>query len=90
MSEETAPERIVVVWSPEGRADVRAIERETAMQILYCIDRYLANRTGDVKKLKLPRTGFRLRCGDYRVFFDLKDENTIEITGVKNRREAYR
>jgi len=90
VSEETAPERIAVVWSPEGRADVRAIERETAMQILYCIDRYLANRTGDVKKLKPPRTGFRLRCGDYRVFFDLKDENTIEITGVKNRREAYR
>ena len=90
MSEETAPERIAVVWSPEGRADVRAIERETAMQILYCIDRYLANRTGDVKKLKPPRTGFRLRCGDYRVFFDLKDENTIQITGVKNRREAYR
>jgi mRNA-degrading endonuclease RelE of RelBE toxin-antitoxin system len=72
VSEETAPERIAVVWSPEGRADVRAIERETAMQILYCIDRYLANRTGDVKKLKPPRTGFRLRCGDYRVFFDLK------------------
>jgi len=90
VSEETAPERIAVVRSPEGRADVRAIERETAMQILYCIDRYLANRTGDVKKLKPPRTGFRLRCGDYRVFFDLKDENTIEITGVKNRREAYR
>ena len=72
MSEEPAPERIAVIWSPEARADVRAIERETAMQILYCIDRYLANRTGDVKKLKLPRTGFRLRCGDYRVFFDLK------------------
>ena len=90
MSEEPAPERIAVIWSPEARADVRAIERETAMQILYCIDRYLANRTGDVKKLKPPRTGFRLRCGDYRVFFDLKDENTIEITGVKNRREAYR
>lgn len=59
------------------------------MQILYCIDRDLANRTGGVKKLKPPRTGFRLRCGDYRVFFDLKDENTIEITGVKSR-EAYR
>ncbi len=60
------------------------------MQILYCIDRYLANRTGDVKKLKPPLTGFRLRCGDYRVFFDFQDENTIEITRVKNRREAYR
>ncbi len=73
-----------------GRADLRAIERETAMQILHCIDRYLASRAGDVKKLKPPRTGFRLRCGDYRVFFDLKDENTIEIAGVKHRRETYR
>lgn len=34
MRDETAPERIAVVWSPEARADVRAIERETAMQIL--------------------------------------------------------
>jgi mRNA-degrading endonuclease RelE of RelBE toxin-antitoxin system len=90
VSEEAAPERIAVVWSPEARADLRAVERETAMQILHCIDRYLANRAGDVKKLKPPRTGFRLRCGDYRVFFDLKNENTIEIAGVKHRREAYR
>jgi len=60
------------------------------MQILYCIARYLARRTRDLKKLKPPRTGFRLRCGDYRVFFDLLGEDTIEITGVKNRREAYR
>jgi mRNA-degrading endonuclease RelE of RelBE toxin-antitoxin system len=90
VSEAPVPERISVVWSPEARADIRAIERETAMQILYCIGRYLTNRNGDVKKLKPPRTGFRLRCGDYRVFFDLREENTIEITGVKNRREAYR
>ena len=90
MSEETAPERIAVVWSPEARVDLRAIERETAMQILYCIDRYLALRSGEVKKLKPPRTGFRLRCGDHRVFFDQRGENGIEITGVKNRKEAYR
>jgi mRNA-degrading endonuclease RelE of RelBE toxin-antitoxin system len=90
VSEESAPERIAVIWSPEARAGLRAIEREDAMQILYCIDRYLINRTGDVKKLKPPLTGFRLRCGDYRVFFDLKDENAIQIAGVKNRREAYR
>lgn len=90
MSEESAPERIAVIWSPEARADVRAIEREIAMQILYCIDHYLTNRTGDVKKLRPPRTGFRLRCGDYRVFFDIKAESTIEITGVRHRKEAYR
>jgi len=90
MTEPSAPERIAVNWSTEARSDLRAIDRETAMQILYCVDRYLASRIGDVKKLKPPLTGFRLRCGDYRVFFDLKDKNTIEITAVRHRREAYR
>ncbi|MGA3043052.1 MAG: hypothetical protein ABSF54_19930 [Bryobacteraceae bacterium] len=68
MSEDPVPERIAIIWSPEGRADLRAIERQTALQILYCVDRYLADRNGDVKKLKPPLTGFRLRCGDYRVY----------------------
>ena len=80
----------MVIWSPEARADLRAIERQIAMQILSCVDRYLGSRSGDVKRLKPPHTGFRLRCGDYRLFFDSKDENTIEVTGVRNRREAYR
>jgi len=65
MSEEAAPERIAVIWSPEARADLRAIGRETARQILHGI-------------------------GRYRVFFEPKDENTIEITAVRNRRDAYR
>ncbi len=90
MTELPAPERIAVIWSPEGRVDLRAIDRETAMQILHCVDRYLASRSGDVKKLKPPRTGFRLRCGDYRVFFDQKNDTTITITGARHRREAYR
>jgi predicted HTH domain antitoxin len=60
VSEGPSPERIAVIWSPEARTDLRAIERELAVQILHCVDRYLINRTGDVKKLKPPRTGFRL------------------------------
>jgi mRNA-degrading endonuclease RelE of RelBE toxin-antitoxin system len=90
MSEEAAPERTAVVWSTEARADLRAIDREIAIQILYCIDSYLASRAGDVRKLRPPRTGFRLRCADHRVFFDQKGENVIEITGVRNRKDAYR
>lgn len=81
---------MAVRWSPEARTDLRAIDREPAMQILYCLDRYLASRTGDVKKLKPPFTGFRLRCGDYRVFFDLKNDDAIEITAVRHRKDAYR
>ena len=90
MSKEAAPERTAVNWSPEARADLRAIDRETAILILHCIDRYLSNRTGDAKKLKPPQTGFRLRCGDYRVFFDLKGSAAIDITAVRHRKEAYR
>lgn len=90
MTESPAPERIAVLWSPEARTDLRAIAREPAMQILYCLDRYLANRTGDVKRLKPPFTGFRLRCGDYRLFFDLKGDSTVEVTAVRHRKEAYR
>ena len=90
MSEDAAPERIAVIWSPEPRADLRAIERETAMQIFHCIDRCLANRAGDVKKLKPPLTGFRLRCGDYRVFFDAPDASALGITAVRHRSVAYR
>ena len=90
MSERSEAPRLLITWSLDAQADLRAIDRETALQILHCVDRYLANRNGDVKTLKPPLTGFRLRCGDYRVFFDFKEENTIEITGVRNRREAYR
>lgn len=84
------PERIAVTWAPEARTELRAVERTAALQILHCIDRYLADRAGDVKKLKPPMAGFRLRCGDYRVFFDLTGENAIAITGVHHRRDAYR
>jgi mRNA-degrading endonuclease RelE of RelBE toxin-antitoxin system len=90
VTEPSDPERITVRWSPEARANLRAIDREVAMQVLYCLDRYLASRSGDVRKLKPPLTGFRLRCGDYRIFFDLKNNDAIEITGVRHRKEAYR
>lgn len=60
------------------------------MQILYCLDRYLTNRLGDVKKLKPPLTGYRLRCGEYRLFFDVNEDSAIQITAVKHRKEAYR
>jgi hypothetical protein len=60
VNEDARRERISIGWSPEARSELRAINRETAMQILNCIDRYVADRAGDVKKLKPPITGLRL------------------------------
>lgn len=90
MNEEQASARLSIRWSDEARADLRRIDRETALDILHCADRYLATRNGDVKKLKPPQTGFRLRCGDYRLFFEFRNETSIEVIGVRHRREAYR
>jgi hypothetical protein len=53
MTEPPAPQRIAVGWSTEARVDLRAIDRETALQILHCVDRYLASRTGDVRSSNL-------------------------------------
>lgn len=90
MTEEKAPARLSIIWSDEARADLRRIDRETALDILHCTDRYLSTRNGDIKQLKPPQTGFRLRCGDYRLFFEYRNGTTIEIIGVRHRREAYR
>jgi mRNA-degrading endonuclease RelE of RelBE toxin-antitoxin system len=89
MTEPPAPRHVGVLWSPEARANLRAIDRDQALQILHCVSRYLTDRIGDVKKLKPPLTGLRLRCGDYRVFFDRKGNN-IEITAARHRKDAYR
>jgi mRNA-degrading endonuclease RelE of RelBE toxin-antitoxin system len=69
---------------------LRATDRETALNILQAIDRYLETGTGDVIKLQPPRTEFRLRFGDHRVLFRRIDEKTIEVLRVRHRSEAYR
>ena len=90
MSEGSSPSRLTIAWSHDAQAELRAIDRQTAVDILHCMDRYLATRNGDVKKLKPPMVGFRLRCGDYRVFFKQIGEQGVAITGVRHRRDAYR
>jgi len=79
------------LWTAEARADVRSIDRETAMRLLKSLSRYLTNDSGDVKQLK----GFdpplqRLRVGDWRLVFRIVDQESIEIMRVQNRRKVYR
>ncbi len=80
----------IVLWSPAARAELRAIDRETARQILQAIDRYLETGAGDVIKLQPPRSEFRLRCGDHRVLFLHVEGNSIEVLRVRHRSKAYR
>jgi hypothetical protein len=53
-----------VVWAPEAREQLRAVDRRLALEILSAIDDYLTSRTGEVKKLRPPRDELRLRVGE--------------------------
>jgi mRNA-degrading endonuclease RelE of RelBE toxin-antitoxin system len=79
-----------VIWSDEARADVRAIDRSTALRILQRLARFAYSSAGDVKRLKgYDPVQFRLRIGDYRIRFR-KLNDSIEIVRVLHRSEAYR
>jgi mRNA-degrading endonuclease RelE of RelBE toxin-antitoxin system len=78
-----------VIWSDEARADVRAIDRSTALRILQRLARFASSTAGDVRRLKgYDPVQFRLRIGDYRIRFR-KLNDSIEIVRVQHRGEAY-
>ncbi|MBV9766146.1 MAG: type II toxin-antitoxin system RelE/ParE family toxin [Acidobacteriaceae bacterium] len=77
-------------WLDEAKADVRRLDRATAMRVFEGILHYARTGGGKVEPLHGDIAGsFRLRLGDYRVLFAL-EENVMRIFGVRNRREAYR
>ena len=80
-----------VLWSPEARADVRAIDRDTALRLLKALDRFLKTEAGSVKPLEgFEPPLFRLRVGAWRIIYRHADDDAIEVVRVRNRKEAYR
>jgi len=79
-----------IAWTDQARSDVRAIDRDTAIDLLHGLARFVATEEGDVKRLQgIEPPEFRLRLGDYRLRFqDLGD--SIEILRVRHRKDAYR
>jgi mRNA-degrading endonuclease RelE of RelBE toxin-antitoxin system len=79
-----------IEWTDEARADIRALDRTTAMRIFDGLYRYAVTGVGDVKTLQGKHAGkLRLRLGDHRVFFS-SGGKLLRILAVKNRGEAYR
>jgi len=79
-----------IEWLDDAQADVRRLDRPTALRLFDGILHYARTGGGNVEPLHGDMAGsFRLRLGDYRILFTLQ-ENTMRIFGVRNRREAYR
>lgn len=79
-----------IEWTPQARADVRRIERKTALSLLEALADYVINGHGDVERLQgVDPPELRLRSGDDRVRFYDREE-AIVIRRVLHRKEAYR
>ncbi len=78
-----------IVWTEPAKADVRRLDKPTAMRVLAALHRFAESGAGDVKSLQ-GREELRLRIGDYRLFFACTATDAIENRRVLHRREAYR
>ncbi len=78
------------IWPDSAKAELRAIDRESAIRILKALTEYGESGIGDVKALAGAWQGhFRIRIGDYRAIFTITP-NEITIVRTRHRSEIYR
>ena len=58
-----------IAWTEQAKADIRGLDRATAMRMLHALHRFAESGTGDIKALQGGVEELRLRAGDYRLFF---------------------
>ncbi len=82
--------RYDVELKPRARKDLRRIAKPDAAQILVALNELKNDLQGDVKRLTNFTPEYRLRIGDYRALFEIKQANRIIVYRVRHRRDAYR
>lgn len=79
-----------IVWTEAAKADVRRLDKPTAMRVLAALHRFAESGTGDLKALRGGREELRLRIGDFRLFFVYTTADIIEVRRILHRKQAYR
>jgi mRNA interferase RelE/StbE len=81
-------------WRERAVRQLRTIPQAAALTILRALTPLGEDPRrpdADIKKLAGYADRYRLRVGDYRVIYEIADEQlTILVVGVGHRREAYR
>jgi len=76
-------------FTREAQAQLRVIDRATALRILETIARLGEGGTGDVEPMQGEWQGcYRLRVGDYRIIFKYIEDG-LEILTVGHRSDVY-
>lgn len=79
-------------YRPAAAKALRKLDRQTARRVLSAIERLASDpRPAGCKQLKGGAGELRVRVGDYRVVYEVRDsELIILVLGVGHRREVYR
>jgi len=80
-----------IILKPSAQKDLDSLPNREIARILKHID-YLSDNPRPIGVQKLTDAeGYRIRVGDYRVLFEIHDEQkSVFIYRIKHRREAYR
>ena len=77
-----------VVYTEIALEDLRRIPKRFTRQIVAKVSRLEKGLLGNIKRLTNFDCDYRLRCGDYRVLFDVEGNNAI-VHRVLHRKQAY-
>ena len=78
-----------VQFKPRAVKEMTRLSSRMQLAILNDIEAMSDDLTGDVKRLTHVTPEYRLRVGDYRVLFEIENNNLI-VYRVRHRREVYR
>ncbi len=73
---------------PRAIKDLEKLSKSNAKKIIEKIRGLEHGLNGDIKKLTNFSPEYRLRVGDYRILFEIR-EKEILIYRIKHRKEAY-
>jgi mRNA interferase RelE/StbE len=80
--------RYAVRYSELALKNLGELPKREASQIMRKITRLEAGLHGNIKRLQGADFGYRLRMGDYRVLFDVKDD-MILVQKIGHRKDVY-
>ena len=81
-----------IEWRPAARRGLFWLERDAQTRVFRCVDALAGNpRPDGCRKLTGRENLYRVRVGDYRILYEVRDAVLVVlVVEIEHRREVYR
>lgn len=81
-----------ISFTSAAARDIRSLPHEVARRVVRAIEKLAENpRPNGVRKLEGSDPLYRIRVGDYRVIYDVRDDEiVVVVVRVRHRKDVYR